>query len=302
MLRVSRLSKRYGKTPALDGVDLDLGEGAVLAVIGANGAGKTTLIKCVVGLVHFSGLVEVDGIDVARHGKQARARIGYMPQNPAFHNDLTVSETALFYADLKGARHPRAREFVESVGLGGHAEKKVGALSGGMRQRLALAVALLADPPLLVLDEPASGLDISARLELRHLVQEQRERGKSVLLSTHWLEDVPHIADEALVLDHGHTAFLGPASELPGQAAASSRLYLRLNGHSPQAVPLIRSLTSDEAVDSSGDWLIVTCAASDKARVVEALLAAGVTILDFRVEEATVDAAIFPTLPRGVSV
>jgi ABC-type multidrug transport system ATPase subunit len=162
MLKVSRLSKRYAKTPALDGIDFELGKGAVLAVLGANGAGKTTLIKCVVGLVHFNGQVEVDGVDVARRGKQARARIGYMPQNPAFHNDLTVAEAALFFADLKGASHSQARELVESVGLGDHAEKKVGALSGGMRQRLALSVALLADPPLLVLDEPASGLDISA--------------------------------------------------------------------------------------------------------------------------------------------
>ena len=139
--------------------------------------------------------ITVEGIDVSRDAKGARQRIGYLPQNPAFHADLTVAETALFYAQLRGASDARARTLVENVGLREHAEKQIRALSGGMRQRLALAIALLGDPPLLVLDEPGSGLDTSARLELRQLVQEQRAQGKAVALSTHWIEDVPYIAD-----------------------------------------------------------------------------------------------------------
>lgn len=292
MLRVETVSKRYGKkVTALDSVSLSLEEGSVTAVIGSNGAGKTTLIKCIVGLVRYEGRITVGGVDVAKDGRGARRLIGYMPQDPAFHSDLSVRETATFYADLKSAPIVRARELVESVGLAQHEAKKVGELSGGMRQRLALAVTLLADPPLLVLDEPASGLDISARLELRRLVQEQRQAGKSILLSTHWLEDVPYVADDALVLSQGKTVFLGRATELAGAAAPSSRLYLRLNGHSPDAVPLIQTFISG-AVEDAGDWLVVSCPATRKAQIVEALVGAGVSILDFRVEEAAVDSAI----------
>lgn len=292
MLRVTGVTKRYGsRVTALDSVSVNLGEGQVTAVIGANGAGKTTLIKCIVGLVRFEGEITVGGINVARDGRGVRRLIGYMPQDPAFHSDLSVRETAAFYADLKSAPLARARELVEAVGLAAHEEKKVAELSGGMRQRLALAVTLLADPPLLVLDEPASGLDISARLELRKLVQDQKKEGKSILLSTHWLEDVPYVADSALVLNEGKTVFLGPATELAGAAAPSSRLFLRLNGQGPEAAPLIAALAHG-SVEDTGDWLVVSCPASRKAQIVEALVAAGIGILDFRVEEAPVDSAI----------
>ncbi len=287
MLRVAGLGKRYGKSVALDSVTFDLEAGEVLALIGSNGAGKSTLIKSIAGLVRHTGSVFVGGVDITRQPKAARRLMGYLPQHPALHADLTVRETAVFYADMKGVPHERARAGVEGVGLAEHAEKTVAALSGGMRQRLALAVALLADPPLLVLDEPGTGLDISARLELRHLVQEQRARGIAVLLSTHWLEDVPYIADRVMVLDHGHVASLGPASFLGGLGAPQSRLYLRLNGHSPDAIPLITRLFPGDPVDRSGDWLVVTTAAARKARVVEAVVEAGMSILDLRVEEVS---------------
>ena len=297
MLNASGVTKRYGKTVALEGASFDLAAGRVLAVIGPNGAGKTTLIKCLLGLVKFEGRVLVEGVDVARDGRRARSRIGYLAQNPAFHPDLTVAETALFYADLKGVAGSRARAAVESAGLAEHAEKRVGDLSGGMRQRLALALALLADPPVLVLDEPVAGLDISARLELRRLVQDQRAQGKAVLLSTHWLEDVPYIADEALVLERGRCVYLGPAAEFGAVSAPASRLYLRLNGHSPEAIPLIEGVVPGGIVNRSGDWLVVSCRAADKARVVENLVGAGIKVLDFRVEETSIEAGLFGTAP-----
>lgn len=292
LLEVHRLAKRYGQSVALHDVSFSLDSGKVLAVIGANGAGKTTLIKCLLGLVRFEGRVSVGGIEVARHGAKARRAIGYLPQQPALHPDLSVGETAALYARLKGASGDEARELVASVGLSEHRDKRADALSGGMRQRLALALALLADPALLVLDEPAAGLDISARLELRHLVQEQRALGKAVVLSTHWVEDVPYIADEVLLLDHGEVRSLGPAASLSSTAAPEARLYLRLNGHSANALPLIGETAPGAPVGRSGDWLVVTCAASEKARIVEALVRAEISILDLRVEEATASGLI----------
>ncbi len=286
MLSTAGLTKRYGGTAALSDISFDLERGKVLAVIGGNGAGKTTLIKCVLGLVRYEGQVLVDGLDIARKGPRAKRSIGYVPQSPALHPDLTVRETAIFYADMKRVAHDRARALVESVGLGEQAEKRVDALSGGMRQRLTLAIALLADPALLLLDEPGAGLDISARLELRHLVQQQRTLGKAILLATHWIEDVPYIADQVLVLDHGQTRSFGPASAL-AESAAGARLYLRLNGHSPEAVSLVGQVVPNAAVDRNDDWLVVTCTASQKAHVVEVLIGAGISILDLRVEEAT---------------
>lgn len=290
MLTVEAVGKLYGDVSALDDVSFDVAPGEVMALVGANGAGKSTLIKSVLGLIRHSGTVRVGGLSVEAHAKEARRLTGYLPQNPALHADLTVRETAILYADLKSVAHERARTGVDAVGLSEHEDKAVGALSGGMRQRLALAIALLADPPLLVLDEPGAGLDISARLELRRLVQDQRARGTAVLLSTHWLEDVPYIADRVLVLERGRVASLGPAWEFEILAQPTSRLFLRLNGHSPDAIPLIERLFPEDPVSWTGDWIVVSCAAARKARVVEAVVGAGISIVDIRVEEGTAEA------------
>jgi len=293
MLSVQSVTKTYGNTTALDSATFDVEAGEVLAVVGSNGAGKSTLIKAVIGLIHYSGEVFVDGISARRKGKAARARLGYLPQNPIFHHDLTVRETALFYAQLRRATPDAARSLIESVGLAEHAEKQVGALSGGMRQRLALAVAQLGDPPLLMLDEPATGLDVSARLELRQFIRAQRVNGKAIVLSTHWLEDVPSIADSVLVLDAGRTAFHGSAKQWSAREVARSQLHLRLNGSTSEAIPLIQS--AGHEVSLTGDWLSISLPASEKARVLEALMAAGITIHDFRVEDAVPSAELIAT-------
>ncbi len=290
MLTVEAVGKRYGDVNALDDVSFEVAPGEVMALVGANGAGKSTLIKSVIGLIRHSGTVRVGGVSVEAHAKAARRLTGYLPQNPALHGDLTVRETAILYADLKSVAHERARTGVDAVGLSEHEDKAVGALSGGMRQRLALAIALLADPPLLVLDEPGAGLDISARLELRRLVQDQRASGTAVLLSTHWLEDVPYIADRVLVLERGRVASLGPAAEFEILAQPTSRLFLRVNGHSSDAIPLIERLFPEDPVSWTGDWIVVSCAAARKARVVEAVVGAGISIADIRVEEGTAEA------------
>lgn len=297
MLSVRSASKQYGKVRALDDVSFDLDEGRVLAVVGANGAGKSTLIKSIVGLMRFEGEIEVDGVDVARHGKAARRHIGYLAQQPSFHLDMTVEETVRFFAQLRGADAGEARTAVTTVGLEPHAGKLVGALSGGMRQRLGLAVAQLGSPSLFVLDEPGTGLDVSARLELRDFIRSQRAAGRSVLLSTHWLEDVPSTADAVLVLDQGRVAFHGPSTEFAAASTARSRLFLRLNGHTPDAIPLVASAAGGE-VTQTGEWISVTCLTSDKVRVLEALVEGGISLLDFRVEEATAATATPVTRER----
>jgi Cu-processing system ATP-binding protein len=292
MLTVRNVGKSYSNVRALTDVTFDLPQASVTAIVGANGSGKTTLIKCIIGLVRFEGEVTLDGIDVRRHGKEARRLLGYLPQEQSLHDDLTVAETARFHTELKGVDSARAASALERAGLTEHTSKKVSELSGGMRQRLALGVTLLADPPLVILDEPAASLDIRARLDLRKLVQEQRAAGKSVLLSTHWLEDVPYIADTVLVLDEGRTVFHGPADQLSSADAPASRLYLRLNGRRNDAAGLIRESGVGEFVGHSGDWVIVKCPAPQKAELVDVVTRAGIDVLDLRVEEASISEAV----------
>ena len=166
MLEVTGLVKAYGPVRALDGVSFSIGQGVVVALLGPNGAGKTTTIKCILGVTDFEGSVEVDGLAVKGRGKAARRRIGYLSQSPAFGERDTCREALEFLADLKGVERRRIGELLELVNLPGHADSRVSHLSGGMRQRLALAAALLADPPVLLLDEPTASLDAESRREL----------------------------------------------------------------------------------------------------------------------------------------
>lgn len=292
MLSFRDVTKKYGQVTALDSISLDVPPGEVLAIIGANGAGKTTLIKCALGLIQFDGQVTVKSIDVVRKGKEARRSVGYLPQNPALHSDMTVRETAEFYAQLRRVSAERAKALVEKVGLLDHSAKRVSALSGGMKQRLALAIAMMSDPEIIILDEPASSLDVQARIDLRQMLQEQRALGRSIVLSTHLMEDIPFLADRALVLDRGQQIFLGPASELATSGSVAGRLYLRLNGHSNEAAALIKSSFAVESVDRSGEWLVVSGPADQKTGILEALVRADVHILDVRMEEASVEGVI----------
>lgn len=300
MLEVAQIKKQYGHHRAIDDVGFRLEQGKVLAVIGPNGAGKTTLIKCLLGIVKFEGKVTVDDVDVARFGQTARKKIGYLPQNPSFYPDMTVAETILFFAELKSAASEQARKGIIAVGLENHSSKKVGELSGGMRQRLALAVAMLSNPSLLVLDEPATSLDMSARLELRRLITEQRSLGNAVLLSTHWLEDVPYIADQVLVLDRGRCTFFGDTRDAVSVSSSTSQVYLRIDAEPNVGIAVVKRLVFDVEVTSKNDWIIISCRSFQKATILKKLVASEMNILDIRIEEAVNRDSTFELPAQGL--
>lgn len=158
ILAVHSVTKRYGKLMALDGVSMHATPGEALALWGANGAGKSTLVKAILGLVGYQGRIEVAGYDALREGKSARRQIGYVPQE-AVHYDISVRATMIFYARLKKADPKRIPALLDRLGLVDHLDKPVPVLSGGLKQRLALAIALISNPPLLLLDEPTANLD-----------------------------------------------------------------------------------------------------------------------------------------------
>jgi nitrous oxidase accessory protein len=210
-IAVSGLTKRFGHALALDDVSFTLERGRALAVWGVNGAGKSTLIKAMLGLLHCEGHIVVADCDVRRHSKQARRAIGYVPQELAFY-DWSVRQSLLFYARLKRADVARIETLLDQLGLREHAHKLVSALSGGLKQRLALTIALLADPPVLLLDEPTASLDSTARLTYLAQLRVLRESGKTILFSSHHLDEVDALADEVLVMEAGRIiARLSPA-------------------------------------------------------------------------------------------
>jgi ABC-type multidrug transport system ATPase subunit len=213
MIIAKNLSKRYGKNIALNNVSFTIEAGEAVALWGANGAGKTTTLRCLLGVQGFEGELTVNGIPVNKRSKAARAVIGYVPQEAAFY-DMTVLETLQFYARLKKTDNQRVDAVLEQVQLVAHHDKRVNALSGGMKQRLALAVALLSDPPVLVLDEPTANLDVSAQRDFIHTVQQLNQSGKTIVFSSHRLDEVVTLASRVLVLSEGSLVLECPPHEL----------------------------------------------------------------------------------------
>ncbi|NUQ55131.1 MAG: ATP-binding cassette domain-containing protein [Dehalococcoidia bacterium] len=180
MIEIHATTMRFGRTRAVDNVTLSVPEGSSLALWGANGAGKTSLIRCVLGLLRFEGSIRVAGLDVRRQGKRARLLIGYVPQELGFYDDLGVGEAIDLFSRLKGLGRPAIAPALAGVGLEGQHAKRVRELSGGMKQRLALAIALLGEPPVLVLDEVTASLDALGRDEFVSLLGRLRGAGRTI--------------------------------------------------------------------------------------------------------------------------
>ena len=232
-IEISRLRKSYGNVSVLDGLELDVPVGSVFGFLGPNGAGKSTTIKILLGLIRSNGgSATMLGHDVGGDGVAARAGVGYLPQQPRFHPYRTVRGVLSYVASLDPAA-PRGRvlrrridELLDETGLAGKARRRAGALSGGELQRLGLAQALVTDPELLILDEPAAGLDPQGRRDVLDLLE--RLRGHTtVFFSTHLLDDVERVSDAVGVLAGGRAIAQGPLSSILEAPAAAYTVRLR---------------------------------------------------------------------------
>lgn len=214
-LELDTISKSYGKFKALRSVSATLEDG-VYGLLGPNGAGKTTLINILIGILPSSGgTIRLDGNDTAKMGRNYFDLIGYMPQYPQFYANFTVLEFLSYMCQLKGVKDASSRmeESLAFVNLYDQRQMRIGALSGGMRQRLGVAQAILNDPKLLVLDEPTAGLDPGERIRFRNLIS-KLATGRIILLATHIVSDVECIAKEILLLQKGQLVMQGTPNQL----------------------------------------------------------------------------------------
>jgi Cu-processing system ATP-binding protein len=215
MIRIRGLRKQYGRTPVLNGIDLDIAAGQVTAILGPNGAGKTTLIKSCLGLVHpDAGEIVIDGVRV-NGDAEYRRRIGYMPQVPRYPENLTVAEILAMIRDLRGEPDDAIdTELIDVFDLEKQMDKPFRALSGGNRQRVSAAIAFMFRPPLLFLDEPTAGLDPVASSTLKDRIRREKEQGRTVILTSHVMSEIEELADVVIYLLDGHIDFERSVSDL----------------------------------------------------------------------------------------
>ncbi len=283
MIAFNHLRKTYGKFVAVDDLTLEVAPQEAVALWGVNGAGKTTAIKCLLGLLRFSGQIRVNGFDVRKEGRSARRLIGYVPQELAFYKEMSTLDMAHFYARLKATPAARIAPVLEQVGLAEHTRKPVGALSGGMKQRLALGLALLADPPVLVMDEPTSNLDTAARSQLLQLLVQVKEAGKTIVFTSHRIEEVEALADRVAVMEKGALQFTCPEDELARRIGLRTQVkFMVPGGMLDAALDVLRrdGLTARR----NGVGVIVDVAHGEKARPIHTLHQANIQVTDFEME------------------
>jgi len=298
MIEAVGLHKSFGSTHALAGLDLDVTEGTILCVLGPNGAGKTTAVRVLTTLTHpDSGHATVAGIDVVRHPAQVRAKIGVAGQYAALDELLTGRENLqmvgrLYRVSGSDARR-RADELIERFELTEAADRTVKTYSGGMRRRLDLGAALMAQPPVIFLDEPTTGLDPKGRLSMWDLIAQLARGGTTVLMTTQYLEEADQLADDIVVIDHGRVIARGTADELKRQVAGE-RLEVTISD-SPWLDAARRALESlgegPAHVDTDARRVSVAVASHEGVltRAIRELDASGVHVDDIGFRRPTLD-------------
>src|SRR6478736_2387284 len=222
-LRVAGLRKRFGDVVAVDGLDLTVHAGECFGLLGPNGAGKTTTIEICEGLTApDAGDVEVLGLRWASNAPALRQRLGIQLQDTQLSDKLTVLETLTLFRSFY-AQGPHPSDLIGLVQLQEKRDARVGVLSGGQKQRLALACALVGDPDLLFLDEPTSGLDPQARRQLWDLIDEFKRAGRTILLTTHYMEEAERLCDRVAIMDHGHIIACGTPQSLAASISVPPR-------------------------------------------------------------------------------
>jgi ABC-2 type transport system ATP-binding protein len=291
-LRTTGLTKRFGSSLAVAGVDLDVGRGEIFGLVGPNGAGKTTTLKMLATLlVPSAGDAEVGGHSIRREPDAVRGVIGYMPDTFGVYDDMRVWEYLDFFGRCHGLSAARRRQMIrdllELVDLADKRDAYVQELSRGMQQRLCLAHALVHDPQLLLLDEPASGLDPRARVELRELLRELRGLGKTIVISSHILPELEELCTSVAIIDHGRLLASGRVEDIEQRFRVGGVIRARvlgdeaelaeaeaLFGARPEVVSVVRQL-------DGGFELALRGEDEDAARVLAAAVTGGVRLASF---------------------
>ena len=262
MVQVRNLWVRYGKVKAVRGISFDIPPGEVFGFIGPNGAGKTTTIKVLATLIRReAGTARIDGYDVSAKPQEVRRCIGYMPDFFGVYDDLTVTEYLHFFAAAYRIVGPKRRSVVDDVlsltDLRHKADDQVEALSRGMKQRLALARVLLHDPKVLLLDEPASGLDPRARIEVRELLKALKEMGKTILISSHILHELAHLCTRIGIIEAGRMVAAGQLHDIYRQLELKRTVHVQLAEGNDGMVEKIGAIPGVTSVEEQPDRLAV---------------------------------------------
>lgn len=295
MIRFHHLTKRYAAVVAVHDLTLTIEKGEVIALLGPNGSGKTTSLKALAGLVRpTSGSVTIQGLEA--FVPQARRVASFLPQKVAFPEGLSGREVVTFYQRLRGVDSSRVGAALRLASLNGASDRGTGTYSGGMLQRLGLAVATMPDAPLLLLDEPTAALDSEGLSVFYQLVEQRQRQEKTIVFTSHQLGDAEKLADRFAILVEGHLVALLTRRDLADRLAAGGLLRLRVSGSASFVLDRIREIAP--AAYLAADELIVPGSATIRPAVIDIVRNAGIEIRGLTTEESRMD-GLYRELVRG---
>lgn len=296
MISVQNITKSYGHVTALDGLSLQVEDGALYALVGPDGAGKTTLIRILLGLLYPDrGTVTIDGMEAGADIRRLKRRIGYVPDRIGLYPNLRVSEYMDFFADcydLSGAKAKRQIQMLlDLVGLRDRQNQYMDTLSRGMQQKLSLARALIHDPKILILDEPIADLDPATRVEFREIIAELADAGKTMLISSRMLTEISELCTDIGILDHGKLVMNGKLHDVLDRVDASNPIIIRIAGNMSSAMQTLKKDAQVRSISIRDQQLLITYAGSPKeeSALLRRLIEAGVPVQSFHREKGDLE-------------
>ena len=287
-IRIDGLRKEFGDFVAVQDVDLTVDEGEIFGFLGPNGAGKSTTINVILDFIRpTQGSVTVLGRDAQAESQKIRRRIGVLPEGYDVYDRLTGRQHLEFAIESKNADDD-PEELVERVGIPDAIDRKAGGYSKGMAQRLVLAMALVGDPDLLILDEPTTGLDPNGAREMRDIIREERDRGATIFFSSHILEQVEAVCDRVGILRSGEVVAVDTIENLRASVDSGATLTIQVDRVTDAAIEAARGVEGVSNVRADGDSLTMQTDGS-KTAVLEAVESAGVEVSDFATEKASLE-------------
>ncbi len=307
MIQTINLTKRYGELTALANLNLEIGQGDCFGFIGPNGAGKTTTIKILATLLKPTwGEARIDGLSVGPvNARQVRSVIGYVPDYFGSYQDMVVTEYLGFFAAAYDIHGSRRRQVIDDVlnltDMAYKADAEVNSLSRGMQQRLSIARVLLHDPKVLLLDEPASGLDPRARIEIRELLKELHRMGKTILISSHILKEMEDLCNKIGIIERGQMQFTGTVQEILQRTRGGRVVIVGVSRDTDRALELVKSLPGVEQTRVADETILVSLGAKaqDTGFIARALIQGGFNLTRLEEERVSLETA-FMRLTKGL--
>ncbi|MCM0650289.1 ABC transporter ATP-binding protein [Clostridium swellfunianum] len=309
MLEIINLVKNYGKYTAVNNLNLTVDKGEIFGFVGPNGAGKTSTMKIIAGLMPpTSGQVYVDGIDAVNDSRKVKEKIGYMPDFFGVYDDLKVKEYLEFYASIYGISGQESRkicsDLLELVDLTAKENAYVDSLSRGMKQRLCLARSLVHNPELLILDEPASGMDPRARFEMKEILRTLKDMGKTIIISSHILPELAELCTTIGIIEKGSIVIKGTVEEIMLNLYNSRPIKVKVLGDITEAVAVLKEIPKVDRITAEGSIITIAFSGSEEevSRLLGTLVSKKIQVVSFGQSEGNLEEIFMKVTEKAEAV